>query len=130
MPYEPKDAEYLKSYPGTATYEEIKEWILKKYNIKVSSLYVAQVKAKYGLEMRDCYNRPRSENSRQPQVPKEKEKMIEEALRHFRLILGDPDGFQTGRDNSLQREKKRGLINLRLQGISNHENSDCLRRIL
>ena len=46
MPYEPKDAEYLKSYPGTATYEEIKEWILTKYNVKVSSLYVAQVKAK------------------------------------------------------------------------------------
>lgn len=86
VPYEPKDAEYLKSYPGTATYEEIKEWILTKYNFKVSSLYVAQVKAKHGLEMRDCYNRPRSENSRQPQVPKEKEKMIEEALRHFRMI--------------------------------------------
>ena len=86
VPYEPKDAEYLKSYPGTATYEEIKEWILTKYNVKVSSLYVAQVKAKHGLEMRDCYNRPRSENSRQPQVPKEKEKMIEEALRHFRMI--------------------------------------------
>ena len=40
-PYEPKDAEYLKSFPGTATYEEIKEYILKKYNVKVSSLYVA-----------------------------------------------------------------------------------------
>ena len=49
MPYEPKDAEYLKSYPGNATYEEIKEWILTKYNVKVSSLYVAQVKAKHGL---------------------------------------------------------------------------------
>ena len=85
VPYEPTD-EYIKSYPGTATYEEIKEWILKKYNTKVSSLYVAQVKAKHGLEMRDCYNKPRSENSRQPKVPPEKEKMIEEALRHFRLI--------------------------------------------
>ena len=62
MPYAPKDAEYLKSYPGNAMYEEIKEWILTKYNVKVSSLYVAQVKAKHGLEMRDCYNRPRSEN--------------------------------------------------------------------
>ena len=86
VPYEPKDAEYLKSYPGNATYEEIKEWILTKYNVKVSSLYVAQVKAKHGIEMRDCYNRPRSENSRQPKVPPEKEKMIEEALRHFRMI--------------------------------------------
>ncbi|MBR0164078.1 MAG: 23S rRNA (uracil(1939)-C(5))-methyltransferase RlmD [Lachnospiraceae bacterium] len=86
VPYEPKDAEYLKSFPGTATYDEIKEYVLKKYNVKVSSLYVAQVKAKHGLEMRDCYNRPRSENSRQPQVPKEKEKMIEDALRHFRVI--------------------------------------------
>lgn len=48
-----------------------------KYNTKVSSLYVAQVKAKHGLEMLDCYDRPRSENSRQPEMPKEKEKMIE-----------------------------------------------------
>jgi len=56
VPYEPTN-DYIKFYPGTATYEGIKEWILKKYNIKVSSLYVAQVKAKHGLEMRDCYNR-------------------------------------------------------------------------
>ena len=55
-------------YTGNATYKEIKEWILTKYNVKVSSLYVAQVKAKHGLEMRDCYNRLRSENSRQPHV--------------------------------------------------------------
>ena len=41
VPYEPKDAEYLKSFPGTATYEEIKEYVLNKYNVKVSSLYVA-----------------------------------------------------------------------------------------
>ena len=68
VPYEPKDAEYLKTIPGNATYDEI------------------QVKAKHGIEMRDCYNKPRSENSRQPQVPPEKEKMIEEALRHFRII--------------------------------------------
>ena len=88
VPYEPTD-EYIKSYPGTATYEEIKEWILKKYNTKVSSLYVAQVKAKHGLEMRDCYNKPRSENSRQPKVPPEKEKMIEEALRHFEHVNRD-----------------------------------------
>ncbi len=86
VPYEPKDAEYLKMIPGSATYDEIKEYVLKKYNVKVSSLYVAQVKAKHGIEMRDCYNRPRSENSRQPKVPPEKEKMIEDALRHFRLI--------------------------------------------
>ena len=86
VPYEPKDAEYLKRIPGSATYGEIKEYVLKKYNVKVSSLYVAQVKAKHGIEMRDCYNRPRSENSRQPKVPKDKEKIIEDALRHFRLI--------------------------------------------
>lgn len=86
VPYEPENADYLKMFPGNATYEEIKEWIMKKYDVKVSSLYVAQVKAKHGLDMRDCYNRPRSENSRQPQVPADKEKMIEEALRHFRMI--------------------------------------------
>ena len=43
MPYEPKDAEYLKMIPGSATYDEIKEYVLKKYNVKVSSLYVTQV---------------------------------------------------------------------------------------
>lgn len=86
VPYEPENADYLKMFPGNATYEEIKEWIMKKYDVKVSSLYVAQVKEKHGLDMRDCYNRPRSENSRQPQVPADKEKMIEEALRHFRMI--------------------------------------------
>lgn len=59
---------------------------MKKYNTKVSSLYVAQVKAKHGLEMRDGYNKPRNENGRQPKVPQEKEKTIEEALGHFRLI--------------------------------------------
>lgn len=66
--------------------KKIKEWVVKMYNTKVSSLYVAQVKAKHGLEMRDCYNKPRNENSRQSKVPQEKEKMIEEALGHFRLI--------------------------------------------
>ena len=43
VPYEPKDAEYLKMIPGNAAYDEIKEYVLKKYNVKVSSLYVAQV---------------------------------------------------------------------------------------
>ena len=84
VPYELKDVEY-EDVSRKPTYEEIKEWILTKYNVKVSSLYVAQVKAKHGLVMRDCYNRPRSENSRQPQLPKEKEAIIEEALRHFRI---------------------------------------------
>ena len=86
VPYEPENADYLKRISGSATYEEIKEWIMKKYNTKVSSLYVAQIKAKHGIDMRDCYNRPRSESSRQPKCPADKEKMIEDALRHFRII--------------------------------------------
>ena len=44
VPYEPENADYLKRISGSATYEEIKEWIMEKYNTKVSSLYVAQIK--------------------------------------------------------------------------------------
>jgi len=54
--YEPKDNEYLKDVKGCATYTEIKEWIKAEYGLKVSSLYVAQIKDKCGLEKRLNYN--------------------------------------------------------------------------
>ncbi|WP_049895943.1 hypothetical protein [Oribacterium sp. NK2B42] len=57
-----------------------------KYHTKVSSLYIAQVKGKHGLDKRENYNKPKSPNAKQPVVPVEKEKMIEEALRQFRMI--------------------------------------------
>ena len=72
--------------PGGATYSEIKQWIQAKYGLKVSSLYVAQVKQKHGIVERECYNKPKSENAKQPKCPPEKEAAIEAALKHFKMI--------------------------------------------
>lgn len=69
-----------------ATYQEIKEYVSEKYGFKVSTLYVAQVKQKCGLEMRLNYNLPKSENARQPKCPKDKEDAIMDALKHFKMI--------------------------------------------
>ncbi len=71
---------------GSATYQEIKDYIMEHYNTKVSHLYIAQIKTKYGLEMRENYNKPKSEDSRVPICPKEKEDMIVEALKYFGMI--------------------------------------------
>ena len=70
-----------------ATYEEIKSYVAE-YNdgMKVSNLYIAQVKAKYGIIERENYNKPKSDDARQPKCPKEKENAIVEALRYFRMI--------------------------------------------
>lgn len=72
--------------PGGATYSEIKQWIQAEYGLKVSSLYVAQVKQKHGIVERECYNKPKSENAKQPKCPPEKEAAIEAALKHFKMI--------------------------------------------
>ena len=72
--------------PEGASYPEIKEYILNKYNVKVSSLNIAQIKTKYGIIERECYNKTKSENSRQPNCTKEKEDMIVDALKHFKMI--------------------------------------------
>lgn len=76
----------LTASEAKATYEEIKQYILDKYDTKVSNLYIAQVKEKYGIIERENYNKSKSENAKQPQCPPEKIKMIEEALRHFKMI--------------------------------------------
>lgn len=68
-----------------ATYAEIKTYIQEKYNLKVSHLYIAQVKRKYGLIERINYNIGEGK-AKVPQVPKNKEKAIEDALRHFQMI--------------------------------------------
>ena len=70
-----------------ATYEEIKAYVLEHNGLKVSHLYIAQVKQKYGIIERENYNKPKSENAKQPQCPPEKEKAITEALKHFGMIL-------------------------------------------
>ena len=68
-----------------ATYEEIKEYVLEKYNLKVSQLYIAQVKRKHGIIERINYNMGEGKAS-VLQVPLEKEKAIEDALRYFQMI--------------------------------------------
>ena len=69
-----------------ATYKEIHDYVLEKYGLKVSNLYISQVKRKCGIEVGVNYNLPKSEDSRQPQSPEEKEKAIVEALKHFKMI--------------------------------------------
>ena len=69
-----------------ATYDEIKAYVLEHSGLKVSSLYIAQVKQKCGIIERENYNKPKSEDAKQPQCPPEKETAIMEALRHFEMI--------------------------------------------
>ncbi len=76
----------LTAAESKATYEEIKDYVLEHTGLKVSSLYIAQVKERCGIIERVNYNQPKSENSRQPKCPPEKEKAIREALKHFRMI--------------------------------------------
>ena len=70
-----------------ATYDQIRDYVWEHHQLKVSNLYIAQVKQKYGIIERENYNKPKSENAKQPQCPAEKEKAITEALRHFGMIL-------------------------------------------
>ena len=76
----------LTSAESKATYEEIREYVLEHTGLKVSHLYIAQVKQKYGIIERENYNKPKSENAKQPQCPPEKEKAITEALKHLGMI--------------------------------------------
>ena len=76
----------LTAAESKATYEEIKDYVLAHAGLKVSSLYIAQVKEKCGIIERMNYNLPKSENSRQPKCPPEKEAAIREALEHYRMI--------------------------------------------
>lgn len=76
----------LTAAESKATYEEIKAYVLEHTGLKVSHLYIAQVKQKYGIIERENYNKPKSENSRQPKCPPEKETAITEALKYFGMI--------------------------------------------
>lgn len=71
---------------GKATYAQVKEYILNEFGLKVSSLYIAQVKKKCGIETGENHNLPKSEAARQPQVTPEKEEAIMKAFRHFGVI--------------------------------------------
>lgn len=69
-----------------ATYQEIQEWVQEKYRFHVTHLNIAKTKRKCGIIERVNYNLPKSENSRSPETPKEKEEAIIEAFRHFQMI--------------------------------------------
>ena len=71
---------------GSATYEQIKAYVFEHSGLKVSTLYIAQVKQKYGIIARECYNKPKSEDAKQPQCPPDKEAAIVEALKFYGLI--------------------------------------------
>lgn len=71
---------------SSATYEEIKAYVQEHFGEKVSALNIAQVKRKYGIIERECYNKAKAEDARQPRCPEEKEKAIEEAMRFFGMI--------------------------------------------
>ncbi len=84
--YAPESSEYMEKMPPRATYPEIKAWVRENHGLKVSSLYISQVKRKHGLPVGENYNKPKDEGAKQPQCPPEKAAAIEAALRHFRLI--------------------------------------------
>ena len=64
----------------------LQDYVLKVHGLKVSSLYISQVKRKCGIEVGENYNLPKSEDSRQPQCPVEKEKAIRDALEHYGMV--------------------------------------------
>ncbi len=76
----------LTAAESKATYDEIKAYVLEKYGLKVSSLYISQVKRKCGLDMGQNYNLSKKEDAKVPQCPPEKEAAIVEALKHFHMI--------------------------------------------
>ena len=69
-----------------ATYNEIRDYVWEHHQLKVSNLYIAQVKQKHGIIERENYHKAKNENAKQPKCPKEKEDAIVEALKHFKMI--------------------------------------------
>lgn len=76
----------LTSAESKATYDEIKAYVLNKYGLKVSQLYIAQIKRKCGIIERKNYNVSKKEDAKVPQCPPEKEAAIMDALKHFQMI--------------------------------------------
>ena len=69
-----------------ATYDQIRDYVWEHHQLKVSNLYIAQVKQKYGIIERENYHKAKNKNTKQPKCPKEKEDAIVEALKHFQMI--------------------------------------------
>ena len=82
----------MSGFQNDATYEQIKAYVLEKHGLKVSSLYISQVKRKCVLEVGQNYNLSKKEDAKVPKCPPEKEAAIIDALRHFGVV---PDGNQT-----------------------------------
>ena len=80
-----------------STYAEIKEYILKENGLKVSNLYISQIKRKCGLEVGENYNLAKSEDAKQPNCPEEKEKAIVDAMKHLCYV------------NRISRKKSSGI---------------------
>lgn len=76
----------MSEFQQGATYEQIKTYVLEHTGLKVSNLYISQIKRKCGIEVGKNYNLPKSEGSRQPQCPCEKENAIREAMKYFGMI--------------------------------------------
>ena len=76
----------MSGFQKGATYEQIKAYVLEKHGLKVSSLYISQVKRKCGLEIGQNYNLSKKEDAKVPQCPLEKEEVIIDALKHFQII--------------------------------------------
>lgn len=76
----------LTAAESKATYDEIKAYVLEKYGLKVSSLYISQVKRKCGLDVGQNYNLSKKEDAKVPQCPPEKEAAIMDALKHFHMV--------------------------------------------
>ena len=76
----------MSEFQDGANYTQIKDYVLEHSGLKVSNLYISQIKRKCGIEVGKNYNLPKSEDSRQPQCPPEKEKAIREAFKYFGMI--------------------------------------------
>ena len=76
----------MSEFQDGATYPQVKDYVLEHSGLKVSNLYISQIKRKCGIGVGKNYNLPKSEDSRQPQCPPEKEKAIREAFKYLGMI--------------------------------------------
>ena len=93
----------LTAAESKASYEEIKTYVLEKFGLKVSSLFISQVKRKFGMEVGDSFNQPKCENAKVPTCPLEKEKAIVAAFKHFNMIRDILPSFKKNVEFQIQK---------------------------
>lgn len=76
----------MSGFQKGATYEQIKAYVLEHTGLKVSSLYISQIKRKCGLDVGQNYNLSKKEDAKVPKCPPEKEAAIRDALKYFQMI--------------------------------------------